>query len=109
MRITIQHQTRYDYSEFTQYAIQRIYLTPRDDAHSRVLRWEITGDGELSHRRDAFGNVMSTLVTTKPTQHLTIGVQGQVESMRSPYSSEGLHLYPQTYGDLPVGVFLRPT
>lgn len=52
MRITIQHQTRYDYSEFTQYAIQRIYLTPRDDAHSRILRWEITGDGELSHRRD---------------------------------------------------------
>jgi len=109
MRITIQHQTRYDYSEFTQYAIQRIYLTPRDDAHSRVLRWEINGDGELSHRRDAFGNVMSTLVTTKPTQHVTIGVQGQVESMRSPYSSEGLHLFPQTYGELPVGVFLRPT
>lgn len=109
MRINIQHQTRYDYSELTRYAIQRIYLTPRDDAHSRVLRWEITGDGELSHRRDAFGNVMSTLVITRPTQHVMIGVQGQVESMRSPYSSEGLHLFSQNHGDLPVGVFLRST
>jgi len=45
MRMQINHQTHYDYEDFTRYAIQRLYLTPRDEPGQRVLRWELKGDG----------------------------------------------------------------
>ncbi|MFZ9070868.1 MAG: transglutaminase N-terminal domain-containing protein, partial [Burkholderiaceae bacterium] len=74
MRIQINHQTHYDYEDFTRYAIQRLYLTPRDEPGHRVLRWELKGDGEMRQQRDAFGNIVTTLVTTKPSKSISISV-----------------------------------
>ncbi len=109
MRMQINHQTHYDYEDFTRYAIQRLYLTPRDEPGQRVLRWELKGDGEMRHQRDAFGNIMTTLVTTKPRRTISISVVGEVESSFSPFDQAKRYQFEQSSHEPPVEVFLRPT
>ncbi|MEY3970806.1 MAG: hypothetical protein RLZZ80_504 [Pseudomonadota bacterium] len=109
MRILINHQTHYDYEDFTRYVIQRLYLTPRDEPGQRVLRWELTGDGEMRQQKDAFGNTVTTLVTTKPRKSISISVVGEVESMASPLDPAKHYQFERVPHEPPVEVFLRPT
>jgi transglutaminase-like putative cysteine protease len=109
MRIFVEHQTHYDYEEPVRYAIQRIYLTPREEAGQRLIRWEVSGSGELSHQRDAFGNTVTTMVIARPSRNVFFRVSGEVEMV----IREGLlgHLPPADDGasSPPVDVFLRQT
>lgn len=38
MRLIVEHQTQYEYSEMVRHAIQRIYLQPVEGAAQRVVR-----------------------------------------------------------------------
>jgi len=109
MRVHVEHHTTWHYETPLRYAIQRLYLTPRDDPGQRVLRWEISATGDLRHQRDAFGNLMSILVVTRPTQALTIRVFGEVECSAVPMDRAAWAAFASHRPDPPVEFYLRDT
>lgn len=100
MRLTIEHQTQYVYSEMVPYTIQQLRLTPRTDPRQQVRHWEIKAAGQLSPFADAFGNLAHTLVVDQPHQALLITVSGEVETGAATSADTAT---------LPVTVFLRDT
>lgn len=100
MRLNIEHQTQYVYSEVVQYTIQQLRLTPRNGMGQHVKRWEIKVNGQLHAFEDTFGNLTHTLVIDLPHQELLISVSGEVET-----GVEGL----ASYQPLPITLFLRDT
>ena len=100
MRLNIEHQTQYVYSEVVQYTIQQLRLTPRNGMGQHVKRWEIKVNGQLHAFEDTFGNHTHTLVIDRPHQELLISVSGEVETGVESLASH------QT---LPLALFLRDT
>lgn len=100
MRLNIEHQTQYVYSEMVQYTIQQLRLTPRNGLGQHVKRWDIKVNGQLHAFEDTFGNHSHTLVIDQPHQELLISVSGEVET-----GVAGL----DSHQPLPVALFLRDT
>ncbi len=107
MRLIVEHQTQYEYSEMVRHAIQRMYLQPIEGAAQRVVRWSIAGTGEVWSQPDAHGNTMALMVVDKPTQLISIRVSGEVEVVR-PDARLGLSS-PEDPSAVPVAYFLRST
>lgn len=107
MRVYVDHQTHYEYESPVTYAIQRIYLTPRDEEGQRVRQWETRSDHPITHQRDAYGNWVSTVVVSRPTRAVSIWVSGEVEC--SAVRSLGQRAHSQGPSDPPLELFLRPT
>lgn len=80
MHLTIRHDTRYRYAMPVQYSIQQLRLTPDTNAAQTVLRWHIEAPGKLDSTRDAYGNILHTLVLTKPHSEIAFSVSGEVET-----------------------------
>ncbi len=108
MRVKVDHQTFYEYDEPMHYAIERLYLTPRDEPGQRVISWELTGSGDIRDQLDAFGNVMSTMVVTRPTQSMVIRVRGEVECTPDTGMGAWVRSHLGRY-EPPVEAFLRQT
>lgn len=100
MRLNIEHQTQYVYSEVVQYTIQQLRLTPRNGMGQHVKRWEIKVNGQLHAFEDTFGNNTHTLVIDQPHQELLISVSGEVETGVESLAS---------HQPLPIALFLRDT
>jgi len=79
MKHAITHTTHYRYSLPVNYTIQLLRMTPRQDAHQRVLKWRIDTPGDLQPLLDAFGNVTHTLTLTEPHDAIHLKVSGQVD------------------------------
>lgn len=107
MRLIVEHQTHYEYSEVVRYAIERIYLSPIESPSQRVIRWELSGTGEIWTQADGHGNQVSMMVISKPTQQISISVSGEVE-LHPRYQEVGPSLMRQA-GAVPVEHFLRST
>lgn len=56
MKLSIRHETHYQYSAPLQYALQQLCLTPQGNAHQEVLDWHLSAPGTLYAQRDGFGN-----------------------------------------------------
>ncbi|CAN5198085.1 transglutaminase family protein [soil metagenome] len=80
MRIRIDYETRYAYDQAARYIVQTLRVTPRSTESQQVRDWRIETDVDTRLRRseDAFGNIVHTLYTERPTQVLTIRVTGEV-------------------------------
>jgi transglutaminase-like putative cysteine protease len=74
----IRHTTTYRYTAPVNYTIQLLRLTPRGDAHQRVLRWNIRAPGNVRRHRDAYGNVVHTLTLTRAHEGIVLDVRGDV-------------------------------
>ncbi len=103
MRLTINHTTRYQYSQPARYAIQYLRLTPKSDASQQVLNWRLKAPGRLNQHIDGFGNIMHVMVVDEMHNEMTISVEGEVES----YDTNGV--LPGAEELLPPEVFLSPT
>jgi len=57
MKLSIRHETHYEYSAPLQYALQHLCLTPQANAHQEVLDWHVSAPGPLYAQRDGFGNL----------------------------------------------------
>lgn len=79
MRLIISHKTRYCYDHAPRHLIQLLRLTPRTEAHQRVIEWRISTPGKQTRFEDAFGNVSHSHVLASPKQELELIVQGTVE------------------------------
>lgn len=100
MRLNIQHQTQYVYSEMVTYTIQQLRLTPQNGFGQHVRHWDIKINGQLHEFEDTFGNVAHTLVIDNPHHELSIAVSGEVET---GVAEIGQHQA------LPMPIFLRET
>lgn len=82
MRIRIDHATRYSYARAARHIIQVLRLTPGGHDGQQVGDWRIETDVDASLRRseDAFGNIVHTLYTERPTDALTLRVNGDVST-----------------------------
>jgi len=83
MRIRIDHTTRYAYARPARFIIQMLRLTPRSSENQQVREWRLETDVDARLRRseDAFGNIVHSLYTERPTEGLTIRVTGEVSTV----------------------------
>ncbi|HPX88303.1 MAG TPA: transglutaminase family protein [Methylophilaceae bacterium] len=100
MLLSIEHHTRYVYSDMVNYTIQQLRLTPQNGFGQHVKRWEIKVAGALHPTEDAYGNSTHTLVVDKPHQEILIIAMGDVET--------GLEVTSQ-HQNLPQSIYLRET
>ncbi|WP_020183373.1 transglutaminase family protein [Methylotenera sp. 1P/1] len=100
MRLNIQHQTQYVYSEMVTYTIQQLRLTPQNGFGQHVRHWDIKVNGQLHEVQDTFGNIAHTLVIDNPHHELYISVSGEVETGVGDVSQ---------HEALPMPIYLRET
>ncbi|WP_111892623.1 transglutaminase family protein [Acinetobacter sp. MB5] len=79
MKLMINHQTHYQYSEAARNSIQYIKMIPQSGGHQRVHSWDLSIPGTYDTQRDAFNNLWVTSTQRYAYQQLTIMVQGIVE------------------------------
>lgn len=79
MRLMINHQTHYQYSETVSNSIQYIKLMPQMTGHQQIRAWDLSIPGQYTTQRDAFNNVWITSTQRYAYQQLSIMVQGIVE------------------------------
>lgn len=105
MRIRIDHVTRYAYAKPARFIVQMLRLTPKSNEGQQVRDWRIETDVDARLRRseDAFGNIVHSLYTERPTDALTIRVGGEVATTDTGGVLRGLD------ERLPPLVYLRET
>jgi transglutaminase-like putative cysteine protease len=79
MQLTIRHQTLYQYTSPLMYTIQQLRLTPRAEAHQRILSWQVAAPGRCNEFIDAFGNDCHMLTVTEPRDEVRIVAHGTVD------------------------------
>lgn len=79
MRYIIRHTTVYHYTTPANYTIQTLRLTPRPDAHQRIIRWQLHTPGGLQPSIDAYGNQTHTLTINEPHAAIELRVDGLIE------------------------------
>jgi len=100
MLLSIEHHTRYVYSESVNYTIQQLHLTPQSGFGQHVKRWDIKVAGALQPTEDTYGNSTHTLVIDSPHKEISIVAMGEIET--------GLEAIPQ-HQNLPLSIYLRDT
>lgn len=102
MKLMINHQTHYQYSETASNSIQYIKMIPQSGGHQRVHSWDLSIPGKYDTQRDAFNNVWITSTQRYAYQQLTIMVQGIVEiDQECEIANQNSAIHPS--------VFLQPT
>ncbi len=107
MKLAIRHETTYRYSHAAIYTIQLLRVTPRADAHQRLLDWTIDTPGRRTRHTDAYGNVTHTLVVDQPHETLRVLTEGVVEIL--PLSNGRLDEDPNARAALPRESYLVAT
>lgn len=80
MRITLEHTTRYRYSDQARYSVQVLKLTPPGFEGQTVVDWriDVTPERALMRSRDGFGNVVHLLVIKDRHDSMEIKAAGTV-------------------------------
>jgi transglutaminase-like putative cysteine protease len=81
MYLMIRHQTVYCYESPVHYSIQHLRLTPGSGGAQLVRRWTVDAPGKLDATRDAYGNVLHTVILTRPHSEICVRVEGEVQTM----------------------------
>ncbi|WP_280150849.1 transglutaminase family protein [Piscinibacter sp. XHJ-5] len=85
MRLSIHHETQYEYSAPLRYSTQSIRLTPQASEHQTVLHWSVQVPGKLFSERDGYGNHAHTWTLARRLRHGAIRAGGLVETHASPW------------------------
>jgi len=105
MRLTVDYQTRYTYSEPVRRVIQLLRVTPQSFVGQHVLDWriDVDSDARLREGRDGYGNIIHMLYVDHRVERLTISVCGDVLTEDHSGLVAGLP------SELPPLVFTRET
>lgn len=97
MKLMINHQTHYQYTDWAKNSIQYIKMTPQSNLHQHVSNWHVSVPGYKQFKRDAFDNVWLSSSQSEPYQQMLIMAQGLVEI--DTYSAFGIsdRLSPMLY------------
>ena len=102
MKLMINHQTHYQYTEQACNSIQYIKMTPLNNAHQNVHYWDVSVPGERCVKQDAFKNIWITSSQRFAYEQMTIMAQGIIELSPKPFAlNMTVHLNPY--------LFLQPT
>ena len=100
MKLMINHQTHYQYTEWAKNSIQYIKMTPQSNVHQQVTGWHVSVPGDKQLKYDAFDNVWLTCSQSEPYQQMLIMAQGIVQiNLHNPFGisdqiSPKLYLQP---------------
>lgn len=97
MKLMINHQTHYQYTDMAKNSIQYIKMTPQTNAHQQVLSWGISVPGEQQSHLDAFNNVWLTTSQRYAYQNMTIMAQGIVDINTESTHAIDLELSPMLF------------
>jgi transglutaminase-like putative cysteine protease len=106
MLLSIEHHTRYLYSESVNYTIQQLRLTPQNGFGQHVKRWDIKVNGNLYAVEDSYGNTTHTMVVDTPHKEIIIIAYGEVETGLATNIPEQSVAQENT---LPLSIYLRDT
>jgi transglutaminase-like putative cysteine protease len=106
MLLSIEHHTRYIYSEPVNYTIQQLRLTPPSGFGQHVKCWDIKANGNLHAVEDSYGNITHTMVIDKPHTEIIIIAFGEVETGLTANISENQSTQKHA---LPLPIYLRDT
>lgn len=95
MKLSIRHETHYEYSAPLQYALQQLCLTPQANAHQEVVEWQLSAPGPLYAQRDGFGNLSHSwsMARSRGGRHVyrgSVHAQGTVLTAPSPWLVDDL-------------------
>jgi transglutaminase-like putative cysteine protease len=102
MKLSIQHETYYEYSVPLRYSTQSLRLTPTPSDHQTVLQWALSVPGRLFPERDGYGNQAHTWTLARRVVRGAIRAAGVVETSGAPYVVDAPGLPPPL-------MYLRPT
>lgn len=105
MRINIRHETTFSYADPATSALHLLRLTPRPHDGQFVRRWRVTvdADARLDRSEDAYGNITNLVFVHGPVDHVTITIDGEVDTRNTNGAVKG------SVERQPVGLFLRET
>lgn len=105
MRLTIRHETHYDYETPVSYSAQRLHLWPVDFAAQKTLSWKITAPGfdKALAYVDGFGNRVHMITFGNIEGPISIVAEGTVDVTDTAGVVKGLAC------PAPEAVFLRQT
>ena len=98
MRYRIEHLTDYRYAGTAALTQQALRLSPRRDAHQRVIQWRIRVPGTLTATTDAYGNLNH--MHTLDRKHDRVRIEAMEVALtvrRLPESEEGAQLTRAEY------------
>ena len=80
MRLLIQHQTEYRFTEPQARLIQLLRVTPGSHAGQSIISWsiDVDHDARLRRGRDGYGNETTMLYVDGPLDHIALTVSGEV-------------------------------
>ncbi|MCD8547440.1 MAG: transglutaminase family protein [Aeromonadaceae bacterium] len=96
MRLTIEHQTRYEYQSTVRRSTQYLRLTPQPSDRQRILAWELELPQSATQTTDSFGNVLHVLTLDSPHEAIDILARGVVEILDET-EDQDTHLSPLVY------------
>ena len=95
MRLSIRHDTTYNYDDQVRASIQYLRLTPQESTRQHVLSWQLDLPRPVRAQRDPFGNVLHVLTLDEPHEALVIGARGLVEiDEASEFEADKRSAYP---------------
>ncbi|MCB1379250.1 MAG: transglutaminase family protein [Alphaproteobacteria bacterium] len=105
MRITVRHETRYDYDSELSYAVQRLCLTPASFESQKVSSWRISAPGIESalNYLDGFGNRIHLITYGASDSPISIVAEGTVDV------TDSAGIIRRLPSAVPDAVFLRQT
>lgn len=102
MKLMVNHQTHYSYTETVTSSIQYIKMMPSSNVHQQVHSWDVSVPGARELSRDAFHNLWITSTQRTPYQYLTIMAQGIVD-LNPLNNDQGMN------DQINPNLFLQPT
>jgi transglutaminase-like putative cysteine protease len=105
MRLSVSHETRFEYDQAPSYSVQRLCLTPPSFASQRVLTWTITAPGmdKAVAYVDGFGNRVHLVTFQGLAAPFTVSASGVVDCTDTAGVIRGLA------SPAPDAVYLRQT
>jgi len=102
MKLMVNHQTHYSYTDRVNSSIQYIRMTPSSNVHQTVQHWAVSVPGQSVAKQDAFNNIWLTSSQREPYSQMTIMAQGIVElNLNNQFGVE--------LQGLNTALFLQPT
>jgi len=105
MRLLIQHQTEYRFTEPQARVVQMLRLHPISHIGQNIVSWhiEVDCDARLKQSNDGFGNVVSMLYLEGPVERIRLRVSGEV------LTEDRAGVVSGSFEPLPPAVFTRTT
>ncbi|MFJ2711121.1 transglutaminase domain-containing protein [Pseudomonas sp. NPDC087346] len=79
MKLSIQHQTTYNYANQVSSSIQLLRLTPGNNERQRVVQWQLDMPRQVISQLDPYGNILHVLTLDEPYDALVLSAHGMVE------------------------------